>query len=339
MQDFDFIILGGGSAGCVLANRLSENPNHSVCLIEAGSKDNSFMIKTPAMFAFMGDKSKYNWAFLTEPQKAFASEKTLEPEVAVVDTTGQTHKIQEETEEHRRGYQPRGKTLGGSSSINAMLYVRGHRWDYDHWASLGNEGWSYDEVLPYFKKSEHNETIDNEYHGQNGPLNVTDIPHKNRFVDYFVEAASKLYKYNDDYNGADQEGVGVYQTTQKNGKRWSASTAYLHPVLDRPNLKIFTETTIDRVVFDGNKADTIECLDKTKNPFSLKINKEVILSSGAFGSPQILLRSGIGPADELKKHGIDSVLNIPGVGKNLQDHIDYISVFKHKSSDLSLIHI
>ena len=334
MQDFDFIILGGGSAGCVLANRLSENPNHSVCLIEAGSKDNSFMIKTPAMFAFMGDKSKYNWAFLTEPQKAFASEKTLEPEVAVVDTTGQTHKIQEETEEHRRGYQPRGKTLGGSSSINAMLYVRGHRWDYDHWASLGNEGWSYDEVLPYFKKSEHNETIDNEYHGQNGPLNVTDIPHKNRFVDYFVEAASKLYKYNDDYNGADQEGVGVYQTTQKNGKRWSASTAYLHPVLDRPNLKIFTETTIDRVVFDGNKADTIECLDKTKNPFSLKINKEVILSSGAFGSPQILLRSGIGPADELKKHGIDSVLNIPGVGKNLQDHIDYISVFKHKSSDL-----
>lgn len=334
MQDFDFIILGGGSAGCVLANRLSENPNHSVCLIEAGLKDNSFMIKTPAMFAFMGDKSKYNWAFLTEPQKAFASEKTLEPEVAVVDTTGQTHKIQEETEEHRRGYQPRGKTLGGSSSINAMLYVRGHRWDYDHWASLGNEGWSYDEVLPYFKKSEHNETIDNEYHGQNGPLNVTDIPHKNRFVDYFVEAASKLYKYNDDYNGADQEGVGVYQTTQKNGKRWSASTAYLHPVLDRPNLKIFTETTIDRVVFDGNKADTIECLDKTKNPFSLKINKEVILSSGAFGSPQILLRSGIGPADELKKHGIDSVLNIPGVGKNLQDHIDYISVFKHKSSDL-----
>lgn len=334
MQDFDFIILGGGSAGCVLANRLSENPNHSICLIEAGSKDNSFMIKTPAMFAFMGDKSKYNWAFLTEPQKAFASEKTLEPEVAVVDTTGQTHKIQEETEEHRRGYQPRGKTLGGSSSINAMLYVRGHRWDYDHWASLGNEGWSYDEVLPYFKKSEHNETIDNEYHGQNGPLNVTDIPHKNRFVDYFVEAASKLYKYNDDYNGADQEGVGVYQTTQKNGKRWSASTAYLHPVLDRPNLKIFTETTIDRVVFDGNKADTIECLDKTKNPFSLKINKEVILSSGAFGSPQILLRSGIGPADELKKHGIDSVLNIPGVGKNLQDHIDYISVFKHKSSDL-----
>jgi choline dehydrogenase-like flavoprotein len=334
MQDFDFIILGGGSAGCVLANRLSENPNHSVCLIEAGSKDNSFMIKTPAMFAFMGDKSKYNWAFLTEPQKAFASEKTLEPEVAVVDTTGQTHKIQEETEEHRRGYQPRGKTLGGSSSINAMLYVRGHRWDYDHWASLGNEGWSYDEVLPYFKKSEHNETIDNEYHGQNGPLNVTDIPHKNRFVDYFVEAASKLYKYNDDYNGADQEGVGVYQTTQKNGKRWSASAAYLHPVLDRPNLKIFTDTTIDRVVFDGNKADTIECLDKTKNPFSLKINKEVILSSGAFGSPQILLRSGIGPADELKKHGIDSVLNIPGVGKNLQDHIDYISVFKHKSSDL-----
>lgn len=222
MEKFDFVILGGGSAGCVLANRLSENPNHSVCLVEAGSKDNSFMIKIPAMFAFMGEASKYNWAFVTEPQKAFAKEKKLEPAVSVVDTIGQTHKIQEETEEHRRGYQPRGKTLGGSSSINAMLYVRGHRWDYDHWASLGNEGWSYDEVLPYFKKSEHNETIDNEFHGQHGPLNVTDIPHKNRFVDYFIEAASQFYKLNDDYNGADQEGVGVYQTTQKNGKRWSA---------------------------------------------------------------------------------------------------------------------
>ncbi|MDA9636906.1 GMC family oxidoreductase N-terminal domain-containing protein [SAR86 cluster bacterium] len=334
VEKFDFVILGGGSAGCVLANRLSENPNHSVCLVEAGSKDNSFMIKTPAMFAFMGETSKYNWAFLTEPQKAFAKEKKLEPAVSVVDTSGQTHKIQEEIEEHRRGYQPRGKTLGGSSSINAMLYVRGHRWDYDHWASLGNEGWSYDEVLPYFKKSEHNETIDNEFHGQNGPLNVTDIPHKNRFVDYFVEAASKFHKLNDDYNGADQEGVGVYQTTQKNGKRWSASVAYLHPVMDRPNLTVFTDTTIDKIIFDGLKAESVDCLDKNKNSFNLKIGKEVILSSGAFGSPQILLRSGVGPSDELAKHGIDSIINIPGVGKNLQDHIDIIKVFTHKSTDL-----
>ena len=150
-------------------------------------------------------------------------------------------------------YWPRGRVLGGSSSLNAMVYIRGHALDYDNWEDMGAEGWNYQNCLPYFKKAEHNEMIDNEYHGQNGPLNVTNTPYKNKFIDYFIEAASKFYKINDDYNGKDQEGIGVYQTTQKNGKRCSAANAYLHPIKDRPNLTILTDTIIDRIIFDGNK--------------------------------------------------------------------------------------
>ena len=334
MNKYDFIILGAGSAGCVLANRLSENPEFSVCLIEAGSKDKDPRLHIPIGFAFLGDKTKYNWAYETEPQKEFAKVTVEEPEAAVVDSAGGVHKVPSTSEDHRRGYQPRGKTLGGSSSINAMLYVRGHKWDYDHWAELGNEGWSYNEVLPYFIKAEHNEEHDNEYHGKNGPLNVSEIRHKNRFVNDFVKAGSSLYKFNEDFNGADQEGFGFYQTTQKDGKRCSAAKAYIVPALERDNLTVLTDTNVNKILIENNSATGVECIDSNNDTITLNASKEVILSSGAFGSPQILLRSGIGPENEITKHGIDHLVDLPGVGKNLQDHIDYLTVHKYNAMDL-----
>ena len=213
----------------------------------------------------------------------------------VVDSAGGLHEVESQTEEHRRGYQPRGKTLGGSSSINAMLYVRGHKWDYDHWAELGNEGWSYDEVLPYFKKAEHNEVFDNDFHGQNGPLNVAKIRHKNKSVDDFVKTGSSVFGYNEDFNGESQEGIGYYQTTQKDGKRCSAAKAYLVPILDRDNLTVLTDTNVNKILVEEIKLQEFFVLMKKVREFSIQATKEVLLSSGAFGSPQILLRSGIGP--------------------------------------------
>ena len=215
-----------------------------------------------------------------------------------------------------------------------MLYVRGHRWDYDHWSELGNDGWSYDEVLPYFKKAEHNEEHDDEYHGQKGPLNVSKIRNDNLFTDDFVTAGSKIHKFNKDFNGEDQEGVGYYQTTQKNGKRCSAAKAYLVPALERENLTVLTDTNVDKIIMDGDRAVGVRCFDADKKPFEIHCTKEVLLSSGAFGSPQIMLRSGLGPKEEISKHGIDHIVDLPGVGKNLQDHIDYLSVQKYNSMHL-----
>ena len=334
MKAYDFVILGAGSAGCVLANRLSANPDFNVCLVEAGSKDTDIRLHVPLGFAFLGDKSKYSWAYNTEPQKEFAKVTILEPKTAVVDSTGGTHEFENEVEEHRKGYQPRGKTLGGSSSINAMLYVRGHRWDYDHWSELGNNGWSYDEILPYFKKAEHNEIHQNDFHGQNGPLNVANIRHKNKPVDDFVETGSSVFGFNEDFNGESQEGIGYYQTTQKNGKRCSAAKAYLVPALERENLTVLTDTNVNKILVNDSRASGVSCIGEDGQEFTLNATKEVLLSSGAFGSPQVLLRSGIGPEQEITKHGIEHKVELPGVGKNLQDHIDYLSVHKYKSLNL-----
>ena len=313
---------------------MSANPNFKVCLVEAGPKDNDPRIHIPLGFAFFGTNSPYNWSYETEPQKEFEKVVVTEPKSVVADSAGGVHEVEVESLEHRKGYQPRGRTLGGSSSINAMLYVRGHRWDYDHWSELGNDGWSYDEVLPYFIKAEHNEEHDDKYHGQNGPLNVSKIRNDNVFTDDFVTAGSKVHKFNKDFNGEDQEGVGYYQTTQKNGKRCSAAKAYLVPALERENLTVLTDTNVDKIIMDGDRAIGVRCIDKDKKSFDIHCTKEVLLSSGAFGSPQIMLRSGLGPKGEISKHGIEHLVELPGVGKNLQDHIDYLTIHKYNSMHL-----
>ena len=301
---FDYLVVGGGSSGCVVAGRLTEDPNVSLCLLEAGGKGTSPLITIPAGLVMMGPTSINNWAFETVPQPGLNG---------------------------RLGYQPRGKTLGGSSAINAMVYVRGHRQDYDNWADMGNSGWSYDEVLPYFRLSEHNERIDDEYHGRSGPLWVSDLRTDSPFHDYFTDAARECdYPINQDFNGADQEGVGVYQVTQKHGERWSSARAFLLPHLERPNLTVETETQVLRILFEGKRATGLEIKQGGKIR-TLHARKEVILSAGAFQSPQLLLLSGVGDQSELARHDIPLVHHLPGVGKNLQDHPDFIFGY-HTSS-------
>jgi choline dehydrogenase-like flavoprotein len=332
MTEFDYVIVGGGSAGCVLANRLTENPEVTVCLLETGPPDNNPLIHIPAMFAFL-QETEYAYQYETSPQKEFNEVTVTEGASNAVDSFGGSHPMPQNYQEKRKGFQPRGRTLGGSSSVNGMVYIRGHKWDYDHWASLGNEGWSYDDVLPYFTKSEHNESLDDDYHGKGGPLNVAELRHDNPFSRYFVEAGSQHYPINHDFNGAEQEGIGLYQVTQKNGKRCSAAAGYLNPVKNRKNLTILTDTIVDKVIFENLRAVSVKC--KTKNRDNeIHAKKEILLCGGAYGSPTILQRSGIGNENFLQSKGIECLVNLKGVGENLQDHIDYITSHRVDSWEL-----
>ncbi|MGR5110344.1 GMC family oxidoreductase [Vibrio jasicida] len=301
MDSYDFIVVGGGSAGCVLASRLTEDPDVTVCLLEAGGTDSSPFIHTPVGVVAMMPTKINNWGFETVPQAGLNG---------------------------RKGYQPRGKTLGGSSSINAMMYARGHQYDYDLWASLGNEGWSYDDCLPYFKKAENNEVHQDDYHGQGGPLNVANLRSPSDVLERYLTACESIgVPRNHDINGADQFGAMPAQVTQRNGERCSAAKAYLTPNLSRPNLTVLTKATTHKVLFEGNRAVGVEYGLKGQS-FQIKCAKEVILSAGAFGSPQILMLSGVGAKKELESHGIEQIHELPGVGENLQDHIDLVHTYR-----------
>ncbi len=292
---FDYIIVGAGSAGCVLANRLSANPKNQVLLLEAGGKDRKFEIHVPAAYSKL-HHSEVNWNFFTEPQPFVRN---------------------------RRMYQPRGKALGGSSSINCMAYIRGNREDYNDWERAGNRGWGYDDLLPYFRKSEHNEQFQNQFHGKNGPLNVT----RNRYVTplagAFVAACGERgIPANDDFNGANQDGAGQFQFTIKNARRHSTAAAFLRPALERRNLHVITGAQVHRVVLEENRAIGVETSTRPGGPVELvRATKDVILTAGAFQSPQLLLLSGIGPADYLHDMGLPTRHALPGVGDNLQDHL------------------
>jgi choline dehydrogenase len=261
-RSFDYIVIGAGTAGCVLASRLSEDQNVSVCLLEAGGPDSSVLIHAPVGVIAMIPTKINNWAFQTTPQNGLNG---------------------------RRGYQPRGKTLGGSSSINAMLYVRGNKWDYDNWADLGNEGWSYDEILPYFKKSEGNEYFDDDFHSQTGPMGVTNPTDASDVNRMFLESCEQQgIKTVEDYNGAEQEGAFMFQRTVKNGERCSAAKAFITPNMNRPNLTVITKALTEKVILVDKKAVGVRYIKDGKF-FEINCNKEVIISSGAFGSPQVLM--------------------------------------------------
>lgn len=307
MDDFDYVIVGGGSAGCVLAARLSADPAVRVCLVEAGGRGDGWAVKVPLGIIATVPAPFINWGFKTVPQRELGG---------------------------RRTYQPRGRVLGGSSAINAMIYTRGHTSDYDAWAAAGNPGWSYEDLLPYFKRAEGNLQLKGALHGNDGPLPVDAVRTGNPLLQVFVEAGKQAgYKENSDFNGPEQEGVGVYQVTQREGERWSAARAYLEPVLSRPNLTVLTHAWARRIRFQDRRAVGVDVY-RGGQIKTLSARREVILSAGAFQSPQLLLLSGLGDGEALQSLGIPVVAHLPWVGQNLQDHLDYTVIHRAKTLDV-----
>jgi choline dehydrogenase len=292
---YDFIIVGAGSAGCVLANRLSVDPKVRVLLLEAGGRDLNPLIHMPGGIAKLMSFPGINWGYDTEPEAEL---------------------------NNRRLYWPRGKVLGGSSSINAMVYTRGHPTDYDHWCRLGNPGWDYAHALPYFRRAENQERGPSEFHGTNGPLNVTDDATRSPLSSLFVKAGHQIgLPYNNDFNGADTLGVGYYQTTMLARRRLSAADAYLRLARHRHNLTVLTHAAVSQIIFEGSRAVGVRFARRGKVA-EARTSREIVLAAGAINSPQLLMLSGIGPAEHLRSTGIAVKLDLPGVGQNLQDHLD-----------------
>lgn len=303
-QTFDYIIVGAGSAGCVLANRLSENPAHQVCLIEAGPEDKNPLIHMPFGVLAIIRSKVLNWGFWTEPQPKLGN---------------------------RKLYWPRGRMLGGSSSLNAQVYIRGHQADYDDWQQAGNPGWAWKDLLPVFRSLEDNERGASEHHGIGGPLCVSESRSRNGLCAALVKAAHECgYPLNDDFNGQDQEGFGFFQLTQKDGRRWSSAAAFLAPVRHRSNLTVLTEARVTRLLLDGKRVTGLTYRQGTQNR-EVRATRETILAGGAVNSPHVLLLSGIGPRAELERHGIPVLHELQGVGQNLLDHLDLAIVSRSPS--------
>ena len=304
MEEADIVVVGGGSGGSAVAGRLSEGGTYSVAVLEAGGANRGIRTHCPGFMAFQTPATNYQYE--TVPQPGLGG---------------------------RRGYQPRGKGMGGSSAINAMIYIRGNKWDYDNWAALGATGWAYDDVLPYFIRSEHNERGGDAWHGGDGPLWVSDQGYANQGSRDFVEAGRQLQiPQNDDFNGARQEGLGVYQVTQKNGERWTAARAYLGDGKPPENVNILTDVLVERVLFDDGRVWGV-AYSRGGEAHVIRARRAVVLAGGVFGTPQLLMLSGIGPGAHLAEHGIPVRIERDGVGANLQDHIDYVASFETPGKD------